>query len=98
MGADYFLARSLSRVVLVSLLLVTGAATGRALRGISHSGWRYESCDVSLGSWVVDPGYPLYGAESCPFIENEFDCLGHGRPDHDYLRYRWQPSGCNLSR
>ncbi|RHN82438.1 putative PMR5 domain, PC-Esterase [Medicago truncatula] len=59
-----------------------------------------QECDLSKGEWVVDdPYYPLYDASrDCPFIVQGFNCLRNGRPDQDYLKYRWKPFACDLPR
>ncbi|PKA66907.1 hypothetical protein AXF42_Ash003564 [Apostasia shenzhenica] len=53
-------------------------------------------CDIFTGFWVRDDSYPLYEYSSCPLIDPEFNCQLYGRPDSDYLRYRWKPAACDL--
>ncbi|KAK4286098.1 hypothetical protein QN277_002706 [Acacia crassicarpa] len=55
-------------------------------------------CNWFRGTWVYDTSYPLYNPFSCPFIDNQFNCEKHGRPDTLYQKYRWQPFSCPLPR
>lgn len=57
-----------------------------------------KECNVFDGKWVVDDSYPLYNASDCPFIERGFDCLGNGRKDNEYQKWRWKPKNCEIPR
>ncbi|CAL5194530.1 unnamed protein product [Lathyrus oleraceus] len=57
-----------------------------------------KGCDLSKGYWVFDERYPLYGRDSCPFVDEGFDCEGNGRLDRNFTKWRWQPQDCDLPR
>lgn len=55
-------------------------------------------CDLFDGEWVKDDSYPLYEPGSCTLIDEQFNCIGNGRPDKGYQKYKWKPKGCTLPR
>jgi hypothetical protein len=57
-----------------------------------------SGCDISQGKWVYDEKYPLYRSRNCPFADPGFRCEENGRPDTDFMKYRWQPRDCDLPR
>ncbi|XP_019420089.1 PREDICTED: protein PMR5-like isoform X2 [Lupinus angustifolius] len=65
-------------------------------RPMIHS--NQTNCALFMGTWVRDDTYPLYQSSSCPIIDPEFNCQMYGRPDSNYLKYRWRPLNCELPR
>jgi len=96
-------ALSVSALLLVALALPAGASArgvgpaARHRRDAATPG-PAASCDVFSGSWVLGDGPAAYTGYSCSLIDAEFNCQLYGRPDSDYLRYRWKPAGCELPR
>ncbi|KAG2707505.1 hypothetical protein I3760_05G150100 [Carya illinoinensis] len=55
-------------------------------------------CDYTRGRWVHDRRGPLYNGTTCGTIKDGQNCISHGRPDLDYLYWRWKPKQCKLPR
>uniref|UniRef100_A0ACD5X0G8 Uncharacterized protein n=1 Tax=Avena sativa TaxID=4498 RepID=A0ACD5X0G8_AVESA len=95
---------SLLAVLLVHGFSLSGSAAAAGLAG----GHRHDvlpgpkGCDIFSGSWVRDDGSTTaaaaYSGFRCPIIDPQFNCQLYGRPDADYLRYRWKPATCELPR
>ncbi|KAL6614826.1 hypothetical protein ACP70R_037096 [Stipagrostis hirtigluma subsp. patula] len=55
-------------------------------------------CDIFRGEWVPDPDAPQYTNETCSYIQDHQNCIYYGRPDLEFLKWRWKPDGCDLPR
>ncbi|KAH1154472.1 hypothetical protein AAZX31_18G129900 [Glycine max] len=61
-----------------------------------HVGLYDEKCDIFDGKWVRDGSKPHYPLGSCRLIDRDFNCHRNGRPDAEYVKWRWQPNGCKI--
>ncbi|KAL0327236.1 UNVERIFIED_CONTAM: protein ALTERED XYLOGLUCAN 4 [Sesamum angustifolium] len=55
-----------------------------------------KSCDYSKGEWVRHKLGALYNGSTCETIKPGQNCMVSGRPDRDYLFWRWKPKQCEL--
>ncbi|PSR87796.1 Protein trichome birefringence-like [Actinidia chinensis var. chinensis] len=54
-------------------------------------------CNIFKGEWVPNPTGPYYTNEtkSCE-IDDRQNCMKFGRPDTEYMKWRWKPYKCEL--
>ncbi|GAB2212361.1 hypothetical protein Drorol1_Dr00020322 [Drosera rotundifolia] len=56
-----------------------------------------KKCDIFTGEWVRNEEAPYYTNKSCWAIHEHQNCMKYGRPDMDFLKWRWKPNGCELN-
>ncbi|KAL5808250.1 hypothetical protein ACOSQ3_028941 [Xanthoceras sorbifolium] len=53
-------------------------------------------CDIFSGEWVPNPEAPYYTNTTCWAIHEHQNCMKYGRPDTEFMKWRWKPDGCDL--
>ncbi|KAI3728322.1 hypothetical protein L6452_16956 [Arctium lappa] len=56
----------------------------------------FKDCDIFDGRWVRDDTKPYYPPGSCPYVDRDLNCHLNGRPDMEFVKWRWQPFGCEI--
>ncbi|KAJ0452619.1 putative PMR5 domain, PC-Esterase [Helianthus annuus] len=56
----------------------------------------HHKCDVFSGEWIRNPDAPYYTNMTCWAIHEHQNCQKYGRPDSDFMKWRWKPDGCDL--
>lgn len=54
-------------------------------------------CDIFKGNWVPYPEGPYYTNKTKCVIEDRQNCMKFGRPDSEFMKWRWQPDECDLA-
>lgn len=55
-----------------------------------------EKCDLFSGEWIPNPDAPYYTNTTCWAIHEHQNCMKYGRPDSEFMKWRWKPHECNL--
>lgn len=62
----------------------------------SPTTYKKKHCDIFTGGWVPNPEAPYYTNETCWIIHEHQNCIKYGRPDTEFMKWRWKPDGCEL--
>ncbi|MCO5597067.1 hypothetical protein L7F22_051141 [Adiantum nelumboides] len=56
----------------------------------------FGGCNLWRGDWIPHTDGPAYTNATCPYIQENQNCIKLGRPDLDFLLWRWKPHDCEL--
>ena len=83
---------SLMRVSHESSPVISAVSSSSSLNSTTE----IEGCDIFSGKWIPHPEEPYYNNEICPWIIDQQNCVKFGRPDREYMHWRWKPNECEL--
>ena len=55
-----------------------------------------KECDIFSGKWIPHPKGPYYTDATCSLIIDQHNCVKSGRPDTEFMKWRWRPDECEL--
>ncbi|XVE71991.1 hypothetical protein DITRI_Ditri11bG0002500 [Diplodiscus trichospermus] len=55
-----------------------------------------DNCDIFSGEWVPNADAPYYTNTTCWAIHEHQNCMKYGRPDTEFMKWKWKPDGCEL--
>lgn len=55
-----------------------------------------HKCNVFRGDWVLSSERPYYTNETECEIDERQNCIKFGRPDTEFMKWRWKPDECEL--
>ncbi|XP_028784433.1 protein trichome birefringence-like 19 [Neltuma alba] len=87
---------SLKRIVFTSPPEQSSSSSADSIllpSSLSSSG---NKCDIFSGEWVPNPKAPYYTNTSCWAIHEHQNCMKYGRPDTEFMKWRWKPNDCEL--
>lgn len=85
-----------NRTCTIIKIVIPAVAIGVILFLVSSGDPDDGKCNLFKGQWVSDPAGPSYNYTGCHFIDDLDNCLKNGRPDTQYLYWRWKPLHCDL--
>lgn len=97
-NSKHFILTIITLAVLITIHLYIGNFS--ELRFISpavNSTDDDHKCNVFQGTWVFDDERETYYTnETKCVIDDRQNCMKYGRPDTDFMKWRWQPNECDL--
>ncbi|MED6138959.1 hypothetical protein PIB30_079346 [Stylosanthes scabra] len=65
-----------------------------AISTLNNTTEETRKCNIFSGHWSPYPEGPYY--DTCPYIIEHLNCIKFGRPDKEFLKFRWKPYDCEL--
>lgn len=89
----------ISVTIIIFTALNTLSQQPSSLEHVEHSKkvtMNNNNCDIFTGEWVPNPEAPYYKNTTCWAIHEHQNCMKYGRPDTEFMKWRWKPDECEL--
>ncbi|KAI3976079.1 hypothetical protein MKX01_016762 [Papaver californicum] len=82
--------------IILLITIIHPLISSSSNNNISWEDLKLSGCDIYRGEWVWNPDATYYTNNTCSFIHEHQNCMKYGRPDTDFLKWRWKPNDCEL--
>ncbi|KAI3866867.1 hypothetical protein MKX03_027100 [Papaver bracteatum] len=79
-----------------TLILVTVIVHHLHHTSLSTLKYGNPNCNIFEGEWIWNSNATYYTNTTCNHIHDHQNCMKFGRPDTDFLKWRWKPNDCEL--
>ncbi|KAL2329726.1 hypothetical protein Fmac_017307 [Flemingia macrophylla] len=79
-----------------SPMIYAATTTTSSLESLDFNVTEMKPCNIFSGEWVPYSEGPYYDNETCNLINDQQNCIKFGRPDKEFLKWRWKPHECDL--
>ncbi|KAJ9147412.1 hypothetical protein P3X46_029577 [Hevea brasiliensis] len=83
-------------VTIIPLYIFNSSSPWPSFRTLKTINFGKTACAIFQGRWIWYPNRSYYTNATCQEIFDEQSCIKFGRPDTDFLKWRWKPDQCEL--
>lgn len=99
-----FLDNGMTKLLITLVLIILAPMIPLYILNISSPIWlpskssESRKCDIFRGTWISYQNMPYYNNATCREIFDQQNCMKFGRPDTDFMKWKWKPDECELPR
>ncbi|KAI4346793.1 hypothetical protein L6164_007662 [Bauhinia variegata] len=83
-------------IYLIAIFISSQYPSSPVIHATSLRSRNIKKCDIFSGEWISDKKAHYYSGETCHLMLDQANCIKNGRPDREFMNWRWKPDECEL--